>query len=325
MAIVLMELLALAALQALAAIGLTRRPAGRGRARAVVLRHGPWILVLGVLVWRRRALAALDPMAAVPLILLALILERLWRALGRWRQRRRPDTRSLLVILSSLFALVGLARSALNVQSANSYLAFLLPAALVVFVYAWTWRWPAMLGSTTAVHWARRFALAALLAWVAVSAVSVTYRLRTRHVYAIATARGTLLARPDRGQGFSEAIRFVEQYTRPGEAVAVLPEGTSILFFADRRNPLKEELATPGLLDDERAIARLEATGTRLVLITNRPADEYGARAFGRDYSQRTMEWIASRFRPCGVFGPNPRPHREIGASQFFVKAYCRP
>jgi hypothetical protein len=122
-----------------------------------------------------------------------------------------------------------------------------------------------------------------------------------------------------------EAIRFVEQRTRPGDPVAILPEGTSILFFTDRRNPLKEEVATPGLLDEERALRQLESSGTRLVLITNRPTGEYGPRAFGRDYDQRTMQWILDRFRLCGVFGPNPRPQRQIGAGQFFIKAYCRP
>ncbi len=127
-----------------------------------------------------------------------------------------------------------------------------------------------------------------------------------------------------RAQAFAEAIRFIERETRPDEPVAVLPEGTSLLFLTGRRNPLTEELATPGLLNEQRAMRQLESAGTRLILLTDRPTDEFGAHAFGRDYAQSTMAWIEARYRACGVFGIQPRPDRQIGSGRFFIKAYCR-
>ncbi len=58
-----------------------------------------------------------------------------------------------------------------------------------------------------------------------------------------------------------------------------MPEGTSIDFLSGRRNPLREEIITPGYLDaqdEERAIRQLREAGTTLILIPNRPTAEFG-------------------------------------------------
>ncbi len=215
-----------------------------------------------------------------------------------------------------------MARTVLYVR-ANWYGTFMLPAALMMLTYVCVWRLPALLRRPSAVRWAGRLGVVALLAWTAGAGVVTTRRAARGLVYPVVTGRGTMLMGPNRGRAFAEAIRFVDRETRPGDPVAVLPEGTAILFLTDRRNPLNEEAAIPGMLNEGRAIRQLESSGTRLILLTDRSTDEYGAHAFGRDYDRHTMEWIASRFRVCAVFGPDPSD-REIGVGRFFIKAYCR-
>jgi hypothetical protein len=122
------------------------------------------------------------------------------------------------------------------------------------------------------------------------------------------------------------ALAFIAQRTVPGDYVAVLPEGTSLLFLAGRRNPLREEIVTPGFLDaagEARAIAALEHSDTRLVLLVNRATREFGAEAFGRDYCQTLMAWIVARYQPCATFGAQD-PRLRVGDKPFFVRAYCR-
>ncbi len=320
-ALVLVQLAAVAGLVAFAALGLARR--GRRGAREAALRHGPWVLVVSALVALRRSIFELDPMAALPLIVAAVVLAMLPRAVREWRRRSRLGARTALVLVCAVFSLACMARTVLYVRT-NSYGSFMLPPALMMLTYVSTWRVPASLRRPSRVRWARRLSVVALLAWTAGAGVLATQRAASRRTYRVVTSRGTMLMGPARGQAFVEAIRFLDRETRPGEPVAVLPEGTALLFLTDRRNPLKEEVATPGLLDEDRALRQLESSRTRLILVTDRPTDEYGAAAFGRDYGRRTMEWIEGRFRVCGVFGRDPRPDRQIGTGRFFIKAYCR-
>ncbi len=141
------------------------------------------------------------------------------------------------------------------------------------------------------------------------------------------TSRGTLIAEHDVGQAWNEALAFIAARTQPSDFVAVMPEGTSLDFMSGRRNPLREEIVTPGYLDgpnEARAIGQLEASGAPLVLITNRATKEFGATAFGRDYAQEMWRFIESRYEPCAMFGPKKDPSLQIGDRPFFIKAYCR-
>ncbi|HKF59571.1 MAG TPA: hypothetical protein VKJ45_29290, partial [Blastocatellia bacterium] len=137
----------------------------------------------------------------------------------------------------------------------------------------------------------------------------------------------TILTQPELGRAFDEAIDFINSYTREGDPVAVLPEGTSLDFLTDRRNPLREEIITPGFLDrdgEERAIRQLSESGTNLILVTNRPTPEFGSTLFGVDYCQDLSNWIDSNYDLGAVLGLNHDPHQKVGDKTFFIKAYVK-
>jgi hypothetical protein len=128
------------------------------------------------------------------------------------------------------------------------------------------------------------------------------------------------------GVAINEALAFIDQHTSPGDAIAVVPEGTAITFLSGRRNPLREEILTPGYLDaagELRAIQQLDAAHTALILMPNRPTREFGPDVFGRDYDRRLMQWIDQRYVVCGVFGPVKDAGLRIGDKPFFLRAYC--
>ena len=130
------------------------------------------------------------------------------------------------------------------------------------------------------------------------------------------------------GRAINEALAYIERTTSPGDAVAVLPEGTAIDFLSGRRNPLREEIITPGYLDaagEERAIRQLRDAGTALILIPNRPTAEFGPAVFGQDYCRRMMHWINANYVTCAIFGPVKDSGLRIGARPFFIRAYCLP
>jgi hypothetical protein len=222
--------------------------------------------------------------------------------------------RQRLVVLYCVFASAQLARIALHVRSGGAYGSYLLPVSIIVFVYAWVDVFPALFRREEVARSARAIALGLLFAAAIGTSIAIAERYRRLNTGVVSTARGTLIVPPEIAEAWKGALAFIDARTRPGDPIVVLPEGTSLTFLAGRRNPLREEIATPGFLEgaaEARAIRQIDAAGTRLVLIVNRPTREFGAETFGVDYNRGLMGWIASRYAPCGTFDG-------------LVRAYCR-
>jgi hypothetical protein len=275
-----------------AAIAQFRAGPASGRRRAWALLAGAVALatLLGVttgLDWDR------GPFLAMPFVLVVLIV------IAEQRRER-------LVVLYSLFALVLLARVILHVRSGGAYGSFLLPVSIILFTYGWVGPYAALFRAPAVARTASTIALGLLFAASIATSLAIAQRYRRSDTGVISTARGTLIVPPPVADAWNEALRFIEARTRPGDPIVVLPEGTSLTFLSGRRNPLREEIVTPGFLDDaaeERAIRQIGSAGTPLILIVDRPTREFGAETFGRDYDRRLMTWIMARYEPCGTFG----------------------
>jgi hypothetical protein len=267
------------------------------------------------------------PYMGIPFLLIAMLAAGIGRYPSRNPENPEPYNRKLALIVVVAYALLSLTRVILRVRSGGAYSSYLLPASVVLFTYCWVDLFPALFRDQTARRAVQRIALGLILADVGLTAVLISYRFRTRNTYAINTPRGTMVAVPDLGKAFDEAQTFISRETSPGEPVAVMPEGTSLNFFTDRPNPLREEITTPGFLDGEnetRAISELDRSGVRLILVSNRPTPEFGAVVFGRDYCRELMAWVDAHFDMVAVFGPNHDPNLQIGDKTFFMKAYRR-
>jgi hypothetical protein len=266
------------------------------------------------------------PYLAMPLLLIALMGVEFVRH-RKLSLRKRINSQTIIVVVMAVYALASLARVILRVRSGGAYSSYLLPASVIMFTYAWVQPFSNLFNRPNTRVLARRIAIALILADVIITAALLSFRFRDRNTYVLNTDRGTMVAIPDLGKSIDEAIGFIKQETVVGEPVAVMPEGTSLNFFTDRPNPLREEITTPGYLDragEERAIAQLTKSKTRFVLVANRATSEFGAEAFGRDYCQTLMRWIDQNFEACAMFGPDHNPDLQIGDKTFFIRAYRR-
>lgn len=261
---------------------------------------------------------------AFPAALLAIVAASLWRALSA---RTRPSDRAgaIAVAVLAFYAVASLGRVALRVVLEQAETATLLPAAIAVLGVAATRILPSIAAAPAVRDGVRRVAVASLFAhgaWAAVVLFGICHRL---HWVRIDAERGSLYMLAEYAPAFAGAIDFVRSETRPGDFVACLPEGTAIDFLTARRNPLREELLTPGYLDAEgerRTIERLESTRPPLVLIANRPMAEFGRVLFGRDYLQRLGRWIEARYEPVATFGRGAGSDVRFGDAAFFIRAY---
>lgn len=272
----------------------------------------------GLLSWEK------GPYLAMPVLLVGL----LGFEFARFRKQTvkgAPNSQTIVLVIVAVYSLASLARVVLRVRSGGAYSSYLLPASVVMFTYAWAHPFAEMFRDATARRAARNIAIGLILADAVLTGGLLSVRYRDKNDYLLKTDRGTMLAVSDLGQSVSEAIGFINRETAEGEPIAVMPEGTSLNFFTDRPNPLREEITTPGYLDEAgevRAIRQLEESHTKMVFLTNRATPEFGAKVFGRDYCQTLMRWIEQNFEQCDVFGPNHDPAQQIGDQTFFIKAY---
>jgi hypothetical protein len=273
------------------------------------------------------------PYLAMPVLLVATLIYYLIR-LQQQRARCSRDgakftlnRQTAIIIIVAAFALASLARVVLRVRSGGAYSSYLLPASIIIFIFLWTSYFPGLFSKGSTRRMARAIVLVLLIGDAVLTGGVLAYRYQDRNTYRLSSDRGTIITLPDLGKAFEEAINLVEQETAPDEAIAVMPEGTSLTFFTGRTNPLREEIITPGFLDaagQQRAIDQLEQSGNRLIFITNRATPEFGPAIFGRDYCQTLMQWIEENYELYRMLGPDPDPDLQIGDKTFFMRVYKR-
>jgi 4-amino-4-deoxy-L-arabinose transferase-like glycosyltransferase len=267
------------------------------------------------------------PYLAMPVLLVALLVSMFIRYQRQILTSNESRVKTILLLALIVYALFSIVRVILRVRSGGAYSSYLLPASVILFTYGWLTVFPGLIKERRARPIARKIVLGLIFTWVAVTAGVVTHRFRTNNTYPVKTTRGTIIAIPELGIAFDEAIQFINRETGPADPVAVVPEGTSLNFFTDRPNPLREEITTPGYLNaeqEERAINQLIESNTRLILVTNRATPEFGRGIFGKDYCERLMQWIDENFEQHAMFGPDHDPNLRIGGRTFFIRAYRR-
>jgi 4-amino-4-deoxy-L-arabinose transferase-like glycosyltransferase len=261
-----------------------------------------------------------SPLRALPLLLLAL----LWR---EWRRGKPGEPHSAALFTLAVYSLAVLGRVVLRVPSGGAFGSFFLPTSLLLIYYLLAQRLPQTLAQWTHAPQTARTAQTLgrglfVTAWL-VTAVVFGVRYRKNFSYELTTPRGTLHTTANVGPAYREALDFLTAHTQPGEAVAVLPEGSDLAFFSGRHMPLRHQILIPGLMSasDENAAIKMLALGEiRYVLIVNRPMREFGAVAFGRDFYQRLGGWLAGHFRVVQVCGASGQTDAQIGAPGFFIK-----
>jgi 4-amino-4-deoxy-L-arabinose transferase-like glycosyltransferase len=278
-----------------------------------------------------------SPLRALPLMLLGILVRSLVRspAFRRNGSRSRPippeggttnETTNVFIIAA--YSLAILARVALRVPSGGAFGGFFLPTSLIVIFYLlvcvlpyWIDRWTS---DEVSADRARRIGQGLFILMLVATAVVFSVRYRKNFTYEIEAARGHLFVPRASGPAIEEALQFIELETQPGEAIAVLPEGSDLAFLSNRAMPLRHQILIPGLMreqDELAAIATLRRV--RYVLIVNRPMREFGKEAFGRDFYTRLGESLAREYQLIKICGA-AEPTAEIGAPRFFIKVLKR-
>jgi len=135
----------------------------------------------------------------------------------------------------------------------------------------------------------------------------------------VTTNRGPVICwRNGESALFWQAVDYLSKNTGKADTIVVFPEGASINFFADRDTPIKYYSFLPHdfkTIGESKIISDLAAARADYIVILSRDTSEYGFRAFGIDYAERTFAWIRENYGVIKQFGPIPYTTNEFGVT----------
>jgi len=157
--------------------------------------------------------------------------------------------------------------------------------------------------------WLSRFRVDPRLVRSAVASLIVVFclysvyleQLEYRKLDAATGENGDLFYRPHSEEAYRDVIALLDRHVKPGDTLAVLPEGVLFNYLLRIENPTPHISFLPFefmLTGEERIVEDFRASPPDLVLLLPRNVEEYGFREFGqRGYGDRVMTWLGQSYR----------------------------
>ena len=202
------------------------------------------------------------------------------------RATRRVQPRAVLRLSLSLFALLLLAKIALNVRVNHYGFALAMPAMLVT----------AGALSSMRRRWIRIATTLALIVTVVVHLYVYATRFREKPVV-VASDRPDAFRADARGALVNELVRTIDSV--PADAtLAVFPQGAMINYLAGRANPTPFVTLMPPeviMFGDERITAAYEQSPPDVIVVIDTDLSEYGFKSFD-EVAPKLAGWMREKY-----------------------------
>ncbi|MFP5501036.1 MAG: hypothetical protein ACLGIN_01015 [Candidatus Sericytochromatia bacterium] len=238
------------------------------------------------------------------LLLFALIA---WAAVAAGQAIADRRALPVLAVSWGLLALYGcLVATRTLMTGYNDYMRYQAPVALVAWV-ALAAIWLPALASRLGLAGARRGTaiMGAIVILLGVRHLGGHLESYTAPHVAVSSVVGTVLAPPAYAEPFNQALAYVKDRVRPGEAVVAAPMEASFYLFSGLPNVMREDNLYYGFLTTEAsqhaAIARMRDRRVRFLVVSN-----YGAfmnQRFGETFMPEIGDWIARECKQVAVYG----------------------
>lgn len=252
---------------------------------------------------------------SVPLMLVFALLTAVLRI-------RKSDERAEAVkmFVLALFALFVLLRIMLNVHPMHYGFSLLVPGLIMYHVVLFR----------IVPHYVSKklMRLGLLVGFVCVVGILGFQHIgKSRMVYQhrvvqIGSSRGSVYVfRDEKSLGCGQLMQYLVQETRPDSSVVVLPEGLTINFLTQRRNPLyyysymPPDFSQKGIEED--VIQDLRRNHVDYIVLLSRSLNEYQMRVFGTDYAKKLWQYIQEFYELDQQFGPFPYTSPHFGVAVF--------
>ncbi|MGE4537252.1 MAG: hypothetical protein AB7D37_09240 [Desulfovibrio sp.] len=136
----------------------------------------------------------------------------------------------------------------------------------------------------------------------------------------VSSARGTLTT-DLRGPAIAQALALLRQEARPGDTLAVLPEGAMLNFLSGLPNPTPYIALIPGewySFGPHRIEEAYRTHPPTWVIFLDRSMDEYGFPTLCTGYGAALCRFFADRYTEAARFGPLPDREPDAAVVRLF-------
>jgi hypothetical protein len=232
-------------------------------------------------------------------------------ALGITLVRRIHDDavapRAILSIGLATYALVLIAKMALNARLQMYGYALAMPAMLVLCVALVSWI-PSAIDARGGSGRIFRAVSLGLLATAVVSELAIMRDYFAAKDVVVGKGADAFFA-DGRGSFVNATLTALEERARPDDTLAVLPEGVMLNYLLRKRTPARYiNYMPPELLmfGEERTLADFAGRPPEWIVLAHKPTGEYGLPFFGQDYGRALFAWIRAHYTVAAAFGDPP-------------------
>lgn len=232
------------------------------------------------------------------------------------RRRRDPQAAAPVVVCLTLavFALVLLAKIALNTRVSHYGFVLSMPATVLLFVALTVWVPEAINRRGGCGLLFRGAAIGMGLAAAAAHLTVAGANIKTKDTRV--GSGGDAFVTDSRGGPVNTVLNELQAKMAPGQTLAVLPEGVMLNYLLRRSNPTPYfNFMPPELImfDERRMLAAFQADPPDFVALVHKDTAVFGVRFFGRDYGLKLSEWIVENYQLEGIAGDMPLNDEKFG------------
>lgn len=269
--------------------------------------------VLALLLIFRDRIAWASAFRPLPLAMLLLVGASAW-GLPRGPRTLEAAAPRVARLVLALLALGLLAKIFLNARVIDYGFALALPGTLLLVASLVRW-----IPDFLARHGLNPgfFRGVALAIWAAaiVAHLTTTGRYVAGKNVQVGTGRDAFRA-DWRGTGANKVLDLLAARARPGDTLAVVPEGAILNYLSRSVNPTPHPVLAPPevmLYGEETILERFRRHPPDRIVVVHADSSIHGVRFFGRDYGQKIFAWIGENYTPVTLFGAPPLVNDRFG------------
>jgi hypothetical protein len=119
-----------------------------------------------------------------------------------------------------------------------------------------------------------------------------------------------------RGLYVNDVLEYLAENAKPGETLAVLPEGVMINFLSRRENPTPYLFFMPfdlAIFNEGQMVAAFRAHPPDYIVLAHKDTTEYGVRFFGVHYGRQLRAWMDQNYKQVHRVGAQPLVDHQFG------------
>jgi hypothetical protein len=201
-----------------------------------------------------------------------------------------------------------------NVRVMDYGFALAMPALLLLVVTLFEWL-PDALSARGVRPGFLRATVLALLVGAASASVITTGRYVALKTVPVGAGRDAFRA-DARGQAVNRTLEFLARRARPGETLAVMPEGAIINYLSRSPNPTPFPVLAPpevALYGERRMLDAFREHPPDRIVLVHADSSIHGVRFFGRDYARSLFPWVERHYETVAIVGARPFVDHRFG------------